>query len=140
MPIEVSAKLRGDERYVRALGQLDPGSSPGVRAGFIKAALLVQSIAATQTIVRGRGPTAAPLPDRLSGRTGALARSIAVDTTRLPREIAVGTELVYGAVHELGGRVHPKRPFLAPAVVIAGPRIEQLIGLGWESGIEKGRS
>ncbi len=138
MSIQVAVLVSGLDAFLATLVKLDPSESGVQRRigiGLRQAGELVQSIAAEKKIVRGRGKRAKPLPDRLSGRTGALAGSIAVDTTRLPKEVRIGTALVYGPVHELGLAAFPKRPFLAPAVVDAGKRFEFLLEREWTKGV-----
>ena len=60
-------------------------------------------------------PSAAGQPPGLV--TGSLRRSIQIDNSSnkgLKPAVLVGTNLVYGAVHEFGSNTHPKRPFVAP--------------------------
>ena len=59
----------------------------------------------------GKGP---PVKGILTSRTGTLRRSIRVNRSPLPWAVEVGTDLVYGAVHELSTRF--PRPYLAPAL------------------------
>lgn len=114
MATSVRVTLTGDERLRRALRGLSPDQNPAfLRRSLRKMALLGQKVAAEKKIERGgKGP---PLPDRLTSRSGALRRSIGVDLGDLPFAAAVGTELVYGAVHELGLNGYPVRAFLRPA-------------------------
>ena len=109
----------------------------------------MERLAKTKYLRRGGG---APVADRLTTRSGRLARSIAVNLAGLPRFATVGTNVIYAPPHEFGGRVtqqvpqhtrsvvfgrrvapfsvgpysrtvtFPKRPFLTPAVRDVGAR------------------
>lgn len=125
-----------DPGLTRALASLrKPALHATFRDALMHAAYEVQRIAAQEKIRRGgvvgKGKTRtllAPLPDRLTSRTGSLRRSIGVDRSELPFAISIGTELVYGRVHETGGRfgraTYPPRPFLAPALDDVVPKFE----------------
>ena len=108
-------------RVRRVLGKLSPAQNANInRKSLRKCGLLVQKIAAEEMIVRGRGRHAPPLPDRLTTRTGTLARSIALVIDGATA--TVGTDLIYGAVHEFSPS-HP-RPFLSPALEKAESKFE----------------
>ena len=66
-----------------------------------------------------------------------MRRSIRINRTPLPAAIEIGTDLVYGHVHELGSRTHPKRPFLAPALQKASKEFSRIFAkeLGKELGL-----
>jgi len=119
----------GLQRALAALRQ--PALREVFRRALLKSALKVQQIATREKIraggVVGTGKSRMnlpPLPDRLTSRTGTLRRSIAVDRSQLPFEVSIGSDLVYAAVHEVGGLVtrrsgtahYPQRPFLKPAL------------------------
>jgi phage gpG-like protein len=55
-----------------------------------------------KAVSRGRGVQIKPHPTRLTSRTGTLRRSISINQQRVPAWIDIGTDLKYGAVHELG--------------------------------------
>ena len=60
-------------------------------------------------------------------RTGTLRRSIQIDRSENIGEtpaVEVGTGLIYARIHELGGRHHPKRPFLVPGDSMSTSAIE----------------
>jgi phage gpG-like protein len=133
MAVAMSVSLSGEKKLERLLRRVDP-KRDGVRwqrAALVRSGLKVQSVAAEKKIERG-GP-GPPLPDRLTSRTGTLRRSIRVDRGELPTAIEIGTDLVYGAVHELGSRTHPKRPFLAPALQAVSKDFSRI----WVEEIEK---
>lgn len=139
MALTVRTKLEGDERFRRALARLSPEENPAtLRRGLTRIGLLVQKVAAEEKIARGgvsgRGRNrrvARPLPDRLTSRTGALRRSIGLNRVPLPHAIEVGTELIYGAVHELGLGPFPPRPFLGPAIDDSIREMEQILADEW---------
>lgn len=76
---------------------------------------LVEQRAKEVEIVRGRGLTSKPLPDRLSFRSGRLTRSISTDTSQRPARYIAGTSVRYSPQHEQGIAPWPKRAFLEPA-------------------------
>jgi phage gpG-like protein len=61
---------------------------------------------------------APPIPEKLTYRTGELARSITYKVKRKGKKIVglFGTNKVYGRIHELGEGNYPKRQFLEPAL------------------------
>ena len=92
----------------------------GVDTGSIRLQKEVKRQLARYMARRRRGG-ARPPADKLGLDTGTLTRSIQVDRrhlrdNRTPRT-RVGTNLVYGPVHEFGSRDGntPKRPFMRPA-------------------------
>lgn len=125
-----------DPGLTRALTSLrKPALHATFRDALTHAAYEVQRIAAQEKIRRGgvvgkgrQRMILPPLPDRLTSRTGSLRRSIGVDRSDLPFAISIGTELVYGRVHETGGRFgrakYPPRPFLSPALDDVMPKFE----------------
>ena len=121
--ISVRIDIREAQRQLERL-QLDHGAGlAAVNRALDRMAFLVQEDAAANQIIRGgKGP---PHPTRLTSRTGTLRRSIRVNRSGLER--AIGTDLVYGIVHELGGRYHPRRAYLAPALEAVAPRFEEIL-------------
>jgi hypothetical protein len=110
----------------RTLKSLRIGTNPGraaVSRALDRAAFLVQEDAAFRQIIPGGSD--APHPSRLTSRTGTLRRSIRVNRAG-PLARSIGSDLIYGLVHELGGRFHPQRPFLAPALESQGPKFQRL--------------
>ena len=95
--------------------------------------LLMLRIAAREKIHHGGGGP--PKPNILTSRTGTLRRSLGLSTS-LDRSglrqgfIEGGTALIYGAVHEF--RNAGQRAFLAPAVVDAESRIEDIFIKHWD--------
>jgi len=150
--VAVRVSLRVDERELRrvrdAVALLGaPALYAPVRKFLLSAALLVLDNAAHEQIIGGgrfktgvglRGgkklESAAPHPSRLTSRSGELRRSLGaensgrgVDDSGVPQYIDVGTDLVYGPVHELGLRGYPRRAFLAPAYNAVSPRFQALL-------------
>ena len=150
MTLTVSVRLEGAEEFrklTRAFGRA--GAKRIMGETLKRSAFEVERLAKTKYLRRGGG---APVADRLTTRSGRLARSIAVNLARLPRFATVGTNVVYAPPHEFGGRVtqqvpqhtrsvvfgrrvapfsvgpysrtvtFPKRPFLTPAVQEVGAR------------------
>jgi phage gpG-like protein len=120
----------------KSFAKMDPSRNPKLRRIILlKSAFAIQRRVTKKEIKRGR--TGAPLPNRLTFRSGTLTRSIAV--AHDGEAVEVGTALIYGAVHENGGtfaipahtrrtksgkrtlvkahnKTFRKRPFLAPGL------------------------
>ncbi len=123
MPVAMSVKTKGFKRAEALLATMDLRGARGrtiLDRSLTKAALLVQKIATTEKIVRGRGK-APPAPGFLTNRTSTLIRDIKTDFAELPQSASVGVSLIYGAVHEKG-----KRPFLSPALEDAEPKFAEM--------------
>lgn len=103
--------------------------------------------AMTRTLVRARqaavtkhmlpkSRTAPVDPDRVTIRTGRMARSVRVERPRVAGDRFVGAlimgglNLIYPAVHELlgAGRQRTKRPSIGPAVAEAAPGLRDDLG------------
>ena len=101
--------MQGQKAIKNALKNMSPKFRPQIqREGLLKAAFLIQDESAQRQIAgggRGKGKYLKALDHRLTSRTGTLRRSIRVNRTGLPRSVQIGTDLVYGAVHEVGGRI-----------------------------------
>lgn len=134
MAASVTVHVEGVEKLRQALARMDPQRNPSwVGKALVRCAFLVQEIA-TRDKIR-RGGSAPPVPGILTSRTGRLRASIAVDRRLVPSAIEIGTDVVYGAVHELGGRFHPRRPFLQPALEDARLRFGDLFADEWERAV-----
>ncbi len=112
---------------------------------LIEAALRVQRNATQKQIIRGGSfrkaktktvlVAKAPHPTKVTSRTGELRRSIGssrgIDRSKFPREVSIGSEIVYAGTHEYGLRVRskkfPKRAFLQPAMDAESPKFERLL-------------
>jgi phage gpG-like protein len=148
--VALEVSVAGQKKLARLMSRLDPKrhGEQWQRAALLRAALLVQRVAAQKKIKRGG--EGKPLPHVLTSRTGTLRRSIGVDRGPLPGAVDVGTALKYGGVHETGGvfgiprhtvAAHarrgpfsrgpysarfPKRPFLVPALEDIVPRLPDI--------------
>ena len=120
----------------------DPALGKAISRVMVDAAFRIQINATQKQIKRGgrfrvggKLRSSPPHPTMVTSRTGELRRSIAsergVDKSKLPREISVGSDLVYAGVHEYGlyvrGVKYPKRAFLAPAAEVVAPLIPDLM-------------
>jgi phage gpG-like protein len=125
--LSMSMHVEGLDKLHDKLERISPSRAGEAwsRRALMTCAERVQAIAAGEMIIRGgrigkgrRKTDALPDPTRLTSRTGRLRGSIRVNRSPLPRAIEVGTDVVYGAVHELigVGRKRTKRPFMAPAL------------------------
>lgn len=75
-------------------------------------------------------------------RTGSLRRSIQIDRKNNVGDrpfVLVGTNLVYGRIHELGGVHHPKRPFIVPGVKNSAAPIQKAVLAIFRSAAKKFR-
>jgi HK97 gp10 family phage protein len=134
MPLAVSVKLKGDKQLIAALDRLQPRKNPEpIRRALLRGAFRIQQQATTVHIIAGGdGP---PDPVRITSRTGTGRRSIAVDQAGLRSLVVeVGSGLVYMAVHEGGGRFHPARPWLGPAVADVEAELPEIFVTEWERG------
>lgn len=110
-----------------------------------------------------RGGKQAPDPKRLTSRTGNLRRSIGASFSEGPGFSQWGTQLGYGATHEIGGRVtipshtrrsrkgksfkvraytanYPARPYIQPGLdVMLGDQIPDVFQNEWLKAIAAGR-
>lgn len=106
--MQVRVVVVGSEELRAKLRNLDPSVNRTIiRNSLIRSAFEVQTAATKEIAGGGRGKNKAlpPLPSRLTSRTGTLRRSIRVNRSPLPFAIEIGTDLVYGAIHEIGGTV-----------------------------------
>ena len=136
MPVSMSISVRGVDELSQKLDRMSPKkNSAWVARALVKAALETQKIAAKEKIKRGgKGP---PVPHILTSRTGTLRRSIRVNRASLPTAIEVGSDLIYAVVHELGGRFHPPRPFLDPALKDASRDFDRIFSREWAKEMPK---
>jgi hypothetical protein len=113
MPVALSVKVEGVKELQARLDRIDPKkNSAWVARALMKCALRVQEVAAKEKILPGgKGP---PVKGILTSRTGTLRRSIGVNRSPLPWAVEVGTDLIYGAVHETSKKF--PRPFLKPSL------------------------
>lgn len=190
MALSVRIDFLGDAAFRRMLEAIRPSSHRAVLSeALTESAMLVARIAALEKIRRGgrfrgpRGPRgglgalsdAAAHPTMLTSRSGRLRGSLAgrgfragIDDSRLPREIAVGSDVSYAAVHEFGGsfsqtvarhvrtsafgretrpfvvREHTRsvsfrpRPFLKPALDDASRQFEDVFVRAWDRAAARG--
>ena len=137
----VHVELIPSSSLERALSALE-NPAPILGRTLLAFARRVQSITREDYLSGGEG--------KLKRRTGDLARSVTVDDSELPYAVAVGTDRIYGPVHEFGALIRakagglmrfglgvnggapfrsarvvriPARPFLAPAVAQAAPEL-----------------
>jgi phage gpG-like protein len=137
MAVSLSINVEGIEAVQAQLDRINPRKNPKmVGRALVNCALLTQKIATEEKIIRGgrfRGPagprggkgkmmSSKPHPTKLTSRTSRLRDSIAVNRRALPWSVEVGTDVVYAAVHEYGGKHHPPRPYLGPALEDASKR------------------
>lgn len=139
-----SSQLKKLQAQIR---RLNPAKRTRVlRESLTQSAFVVQANAQNQI---KRGGSAAPLPNRLTSRTGTGRRSITVERAALPFAIDIGTNLRYMALHETGGTVtipshrrtsstgtthrvrshtarFPQRAFLVPGYNKSVPAIERI--------------
>ncbi len=135
MADSVTVRITGDD-FERSLRNMDPRFKPKLISRILlRSGQAIQVTVQTKTILRGGG--GAPKPNILTSRTGTLRRGQFTNVLS-PRAVEVGTDLVYGAVHEQGGtfsvpthsrrtasgtvtvmahsKRYPRRPFLEPAL------------------------
>jgi phage gpG-like protein len=130
MAVSLSISVQGAEDLHERLNRINPKTNPAwVRRSMLKSGLRVQEIASKEKILRGgKGP---PVLGILTSRTGTLRRSIRVNRSPLPWAVEIGTDLIYGAVHESGGKYHPARPFLKPALEDVSRELSGIFAKEW---------
>jgi len=139
MSIALSVTVEGVEELRSFFGRIDPARAPAFVARALTAcALAVQADSTGNRIQRSapRGAPPNPPPGPLISRTGTLRRSIRVDRGGLPHFVDVGTDLIYGAVHELGTGRTPARPFLQPALRAVQGRFQAIFEAEWAREIQ----
>lgn len=129
MPISMRATVIGDEEWIATLRRLSPERHKEIiERSLLECAYRVQTNAQTKQILPGgHGP---PDPRQLTSRTGTLRRSITVNRRPLPKATEIGSDLVYGPVHELGINM-PRRPFLEPALDEEEERFPEIFMKEW---------
>ena len=127
-----------DAEAQRVLARATPDQqSQIIPRALRRAAYMIQIDATRNKIQRGGSGPPNPPPGPLISRTGSLRRSIRVDDSGVPRFIDVGTDLVYGVVHEIGGDNVQPRPFLQPALETVRPQIARVFEDEWNKVIER---
>ena len=135
MAVQIKVSVGFTNELKRKLEKMNPGTNKKIlRDSLIESALLVQRDAAKSQILAGGGGKRSgmtkPHPRQLTSRTGTLRRSIKVDRGPLPFAIEVGTDLTYGAYHEL--RAKRRRPFMQPALDRIAPRFGDIVVKHWK--------
>ena len=133
----LTAKLETPRDVIAGLERLNPAVNKTIAARALTESMLtVLRYAASKAIYPGGGRNAPVRNGILTSRTGTLRRSLsssfALDRSGLPRYIEGGTNLIYGAVHEYGGRFHKARPFLRPALAATQREFEAIFNKWWE--------
>jgi len=102
-------------------------------------ALLSMSLARQRRMRRQAAAARNPLrgPKTLRRQEGTLVQSIQVDQPSW-REVLVGTNVVYSAVHEFGFGNIPARPYMGPALDESQDLIEQIVGRAIDAAISTG--
>jgi len=137
MATTLRVSVVGSKALRRKLEKLNPGTNKRIlRKSLIESALEIQRDAAKNQILAGGGGKKSgmtkPHPRYLTSRTGTLRRSIKVDRGPLPFAIEVGTDLVYGAVHEFGRGRMRQRPFMQPALDRVAPKFGDIVVKHWK--------
>lgn len=123
----IQTKLELTQRSKRYLKKFPNEFKKGFYDGLKLSMRLVEKEAKIN-VAKGGGAIPAH-PEFLSVRTGNLRRSIMTDVEDRNSEIigSVFSNVVYSAVHELGYRNIPARPYLEPAIKDNMERIEDII-------------
>lgn len=119
--IDVQFKFnKADLKYLKSMPKR---WSRGLIKGLRKAALYAEG-KSKKGFDSGSGPPNPP-PGPLKARTGHLRRSIRSGVEVRSTTAWIGTDVIYGRVHELTGKV--LRPFLKPAIEDNQDKINDLI-------------
>ncbi len=139
MPVSARIELKGDKVWAAALRRMNPEKNPKfVTRALLKAAFLVQELAATEKILRSGTPGVVH-PTQITSRSGTLRRSIAVDSAGTPHFVVIGSNVVYAGVHEFGSRDGKtrKRPYIKPAMVDVEKKMAAIFAREWEREVRK---
>lgn len=144
MAVRVVAEVEGMKPLLAMLKKLSPEKSSEILVrSLLECAHLVAENAKREQIIRGGrfnvpGPRGGknlqdrpPHPSKLTSRSGRLRDSISPRWHRKPWSIDVGTDVVYGRVHEEGIPPFPKRAYLEPAVEATERRFPDIFMRNW---------
>ncbi len=114
--MQLSIKVKGDDRLRAALDKLCPRKNP-------EAIRRAMNASAETLLRRQRSHLEGPRPHRLGRVSGKTWRSIAIDKSALPFSIEVGApgRLWWLEGYEAGTDVRGHRPFIVPAIDDALP-------------------
>jgi len=159
MAVAISAKIEGIRAMQARLRQINPQQNTRIIARSLRRAAGAIAENAKDIQIVGGGQSSKglkPLKHRLTARTGRLRGDIGIDTKLLPFAVEVGVQkLVYGAVHEFGGRfsinsykrrtpsggttrvrahtrTYPARPFMQPALEAIRPKFAGIVREEWK--------
>ena len=169
MSVTIETNVVGVKEVVGALQRANPKKNTlWVGRALKESASLVQARARSRYIKRGgriktgsKSFSDSPaLPNQLTSRSGRLRDSIRVDYRKQSQSVGIGTHVVYGRIHELGGSIRitpkmrrvlhakgihprssttvvrmPKRPYLAPALRDASREIPSIFIRAWERAV-----
>ena len=135
MATQLQVSIVGTKELQRRLKKMNPQQNTRItRLSLIDAAKAVLIDATKVQIKAGGGGKksgySAPDPKQLTSRTGTLRRSIGINKSELPFAITVGTNLRYGAYHEL--TADKLRPFMGPALDKIAPEFPRIVVRHWK--------
>ncbi len=125
----LSVRVTGGAKLRAALSRLDPADN--ARIFSLSAREIATKIAANARNVQLRRGGGTVHPTQLTSRTFRLRDSIAPDFRGLPRFAEVGTDVLYGPLHEHGLGIKA-RPFMAPALEAVRPQIPAIVVKHWK--------
>ena len=125
MPVKIEVKQRGIASATRRLRGLTPQETPEIVSRAMRA-----SAEEIRRVARDRYMSGPSSRTRLGERTGNLKASLALDTTKLPYQIRVGSGLVYAPIHEFGRS--GARSYLRRALRASGGFITKTFKESWE--------
>lgn len=110
----VGIELRGSSELIRKLAEVQARANGNLKKATNSAAILVE--VAAKKASKPPHPFGGPSPPRTS--SGELASSIRRDPTAPALEVAIGTNVKYGPIHDYGGKTKPHeiRPRFAMAL------------------------
>jgi hypothetical protein len=142
MAVALSIRVDGIPEVQAMLDRISPRkNSAWVGRALDQCADLTRKIAAEEKIIQGsrwRGPagprggkgkliSAAPHPTKLTSRHGGAGIVGSIRVNRISAFVRdVGSDKLYAPVHEYGGRFHPPRPFLSPALDDASEKFSDI--------------
>jgi phage gpG-like protein len=135
MATQLQVSIVGTKELQRRLKKMNPEQNTRImRKSLIDSAKAVLVDATKVQILSGvprkRPPGWKAHQKRLTSQDGTLRRSIGINKSELPFAITVGTNLKYGAYHELEAK--KLRPFMGPALDKTEAQFTRIVVKHWK--------
>ena len=136
MAVGIQVKVSGNKAYQKALVGLSPKLNKKIQSLGLRKVAFEVSVFAKKKAIRPLSKKAPVHPRMITSRTNVGVDSIGVDLSKLPGESSTGSDKIYMAVHEGGGKFVRARPWLQVAVdAIVPSKSEEIVREVWEGQI-----